>query len=223
MRNQTLSTEFGVSIFPKVQDDNFGIKLRPQFLQPSSLTTNLTIGMSWNYQLPETKHELPDVLVFYYKVELGPAAPFLKFSKENLVLQIDEGVTTEAQIGQYEIELQLIDEMGVLSKKLTLTLNLLQIGTDAGSVEENEQSEDSETVSTFDPKLGAVQNIGSLFASMLVRRAQLGNKLESSEEVPPLPSASIQSIDRLGKISVQFSNPMEVIPELISLGSRISQ
>ena len=121
-RNETFSTEFGISIFPKPQE-LFGFAIRPDFVKPESEEILLTIGEGIFYSLPDTQHE-NDLQVFYYKVDLGAASEFVTYNKEVLILQIDAGVTVERHIGEYEISLQLIDETGVLSNKFTLLLKI---------------------------------------------------------------------------------------------------
>lgn len=130
MAFQTFSQEFGLSIYPKPVEI-VGLAIRPTFVIPvdpvtneSIRATNVTIGAGWEYTLPKTAHE-EDLVVVYYKVDTGSAVLFVDYDKEALTLFIPEGLTTELNVGKYPIKMQLIDEVGVLSEKLTYTLNIV--------------------------------------------------------------------------------------------------
>ena len=61
-------------------------------------------GASWEFTLPETKHDA-GLVVEYSKVELGLAKPFTFHDVEQSKLLIPFNTTDETNIGDYNIKL----------------------------------------------------------------------------------------------------------------------
>ena len=107
------------------------------------------------------------------------------------------------------MRLQLIDEIGVLSEWLDITLSIIG---DEESEAENEQSQDEDQ---GDANLDF--SVGQLFASLLESRQGLIGAEDGQIEIPPPPTAEIESIDSLGNVIVEFSHSLVVIPSLETL------
>ena len=69
---------------------------------------------------------------------------FVTYDQEQHLLQIEPNFTTADNIGEYPIDVQLIDINGVLSQKLTIQLKIIPIETET---KESSQEASNETVS----------------------------------------------------------------------------
>ena len=76
--------------------------------------------------MPPGKHQDENIAVLYSFVDLGQAKKFVNYDIDDETLSIDQGATTETSIGTYTIKLQLIDQTGIYSNILILTLNIIQ-------------------------------------------------------------------------------------------------
>ena len=103
------------------------MQLKPFFdLADVSLSHNVTVGKEWKWTLPPYKH--PDELateVKFDKVELGKAKLFMEYTKETNELSIAPNITTEDQVGDYTIKLQLIDNFGIKSEQLSVSVSIV--------------------------------------------------------------------------------------------------
>ena len=127
-----------------VYESGFELKISPGEVSSSSATflgesgsATLALGEAFLYTVPEGEH--PEGLEFSYKVDLGPAAVFAKYSKGSRLISIEAGATTAANAGSYTIKAILIDVNGVQSSAWTLDITI-------------EAPEEEEVVeSTFNP------------------------------------------------------------------------
>ena len=121
--------------------------IRPRFAEQEvaegedAFASNLTVGLGWKYVIPPTAHDL-DLEVFVYKVDIGKGGEFMDYDAETETITIEEGVTEERHVGSYPIKMVLIDETGVLSDKVTYTLDIV--------IPEEPEEEESSSESNFE-------------------------------------------------------------------------
>ena len=138
------------------------------------------------------------------------------YDKEALTFTIEEGITTELNLGEYALEMQLIDETGVLSDKLTFMLNIVIPQEDE---EEEEESANSGYVVTEARTVDT--ETGQQYANLLKERADQQQNLDiDPEEIPPPPQANSISINDSGLVVISFTNDMTYIEELEQLNSQ---
>ena len=98
--------------------------IRPRFdLTDVTLQHDLLQGTEWTFLLPGTYHELGKTVI-YDRISLGQASSFVTYYEEFNYLYIAKGATIDVAPGAYPITLQLIDEDGVESNPLVVSLNI---------------------------------------------------------------------------------------------------
>ena len=91
------------------------------------MTYEVPVGSFWSLPLPKPKHESPGIEVFYTRPRRGKASQFMTYDQEQSMLVISANATTAFHIGEYPIDLQLIDVEGILSDKLTITVRIVPV------------------------------------------------------------------------------------------------
>ena len=70
------------------------------------------MGQEWIYPLPEiAEHEL-GYAVYYDKIQLNEASVFATYDEDLQQIIVETNRTTESHIGEYKINLRLVDEIG---------------------------------------------------------------------------------------------------------------